>query len=350
MPIGASNGLFPATNAASPAAAELWKPVGRTADGNGGLSALDRAFRPADVDGVSVSPLGKALSGAAAKLFEKLDTKARGMLEDLVSSGRMSAEEVVKGLRGIAKDAVARRYRDEAPLTEEEQRREDANRARWDKQAAYENGLSSILKEMSADRRADRHPDDSDTRSDHSLDGLRARTVEIKEYFQREEARQDRIRSYKTAFEAENGPLEPIDHEAIGDQFMRKRRDIQRSDLFSGEADSDPFSKADKEAADTLRDLGFTARVYREAAKSYAADVDLDAVGAAAAAADSGTDAAPPAAASAQRSNGESALSLLGAGNGLSGAAAKPAAADSGPPEAVESLLQALKGRKSLLV
>lgn len=58
-------------------------------------------------DTVSMSALGKRLTGAAADLFGALDPKARGMLEDVVNSGKMSADDVVKGLSAIAKNAAA---------------------------------------------------------------------------------------------------------------------------------------------------------------------------------------------------------------------------------------------------
>ncbi|RJF83571.1 hypothetical protein D3877_02660 [Azospirillum cavernae] len=69
-----------------------------------------------------MSPLGKALTGAAAKLFKELDSKTRGKLDDLVSTGVLKAENVVKGLRGIAEDAVEERYGKELPLNAEETR------------------------------------------------------------------------------------------------------------------------------------------------------------------------------------------------------------------------------------
>lgn len=71
-------------------------------------------------DTVSVSKLGKALTGLAANAFEHLDSDSKKQLESLVESGRVSADDAVKGLRSLAKSALFNRFLGEAPVTAEE--------------------------------------------------------------------------------------------------------------------------------------------------------------------------------------------------------------------------------------
>ncbi|WP_376967051.1 hypothetical protein ABNQ39_34545 [Azospirillum sp. A26] len=68
-------------------------------------------------DSVSVGKLAKALKGPAADAFQYLDPKARGMLEGLVTSGKMSADEVVDGLNHLAKTAGFDRFMTQSPAT-----------------------------------------------------------------------------------------------------------------------------------------------------------------------------------------------------------------------------------------
>lgn len=159
MSIGA-NGLFTATGAGTGADAAVWKPVNKAAatGGTGGLSALDKAFLAEGArDSVAMSTLGKALTGSAAKLFEQLDGKARGALEEAVSSGRMSAEEVVKGLRGLAKRAALERYEQEGPRTELEEERVAElrqRRAKLTEDPEYEAALAELYREGQASSEA----------------------------------------------------------------------------------------------------------------------------------------------------------------------------------------------------
>lgn len=73
------------------------------------LSALETAFfTKAQMDSLKLSPLAEALSGseAASQLFEQLDPRARNHLAELISTRLLTVEDVVKGLRGMAKEAV----------------------------------------------------------------------------------------------------------------------------------------------------------------------------------------------------------------------------------------------------
>lgn len=72
-------------------------------------------------DTVTVSKLGKALTGMAAKAFEHLDSDSKKQLESLVESGRVSADDAVKGLRSLAKNALFNRFTTESGHSAEEQ-------------------------------------------------------------------------------------------------------------------------------------------------------------------------------------------------------------------------------------
>lgn len=81
-----------------------YKPV---SNGSGGSGAAAGPAASGRGDSVSMSALGQRLTGAAADVFSALDPKARGMLEEVVSSGKISADDAVKGLTAIAKNAAA---------------------------------------------------------------------------------------------------------------------------------------------------------------------------------------------------------------------------------------------------
>ncbi|RJF82146.1 hypothetical protein D3877_18980 [Azospirillum cavernae] len=95
-----------------------WKPV--AVPSHGDSSEVVRA-KAAGGDSVSVSPLGQSLKGVAADMFSLLDQKGKGMLEKLVSSGSMSAEEVALGLRAAATDGAFGRYAETRPRDVEDQ-------------------------------------------------------------------------------------------------------------------------------------------------------------------------------------------------------------------------------------
>lgn len=112
----APNALFSTAKSTNPFATQS------TSTANAGVfTAKTPAAAGAATDSVSVSPLAQALTGAAAELFDKLGDKAKNMLNDFVKAGLVSADEVVSGLRGIAKDAVASRYGETRELGAEEQ-------------------------------------------------------------------------------------------------------------------------------------------------------------------------------------------------------------------------------------
>ncbi|WP_162487971.1 hypothetical protein [Azospirillum lipoferum] len=89
--------------AASSSSAGLWKST-TSSPAKAGVGTT-QAHTPVG-DKVSMSKLGEALTGRAADAFKHLDAKARGMLDGLVNSGAVKAEDVVKGLQALATAAV----------------------------------------------------------------------------------------------------------------------------------------------------------------------------------------------------------------------------------------------------
>jgi hypothetical protein len=87
-----------------------WSKTTGTAKASADTPAVLTKTRAAD--SVSVSPLGKALTGTAAEVFAHLGKKERALLEGIVSSGAMSAEDVAAALNEAVDAAIASRSKD----------------------------------------------------------------------------------------------------------------------------------------------------------------------------------------------------------------------------------------------
>ncbi|MBY6261976.1 hypothetical protein EI613_08555 [Azospirillum sp. 412522] len=248
--------------------AGAWKPVSAAAGKSKSLVAT--AFSPPSAeagDNIDVSPLGKALTGAAAKVFEKLDGKARGMLEDYVKTGVLSANDVVKGLRGIAKEAVQNRYLSEAPRTQEEidygEKKKSANERKLNFGMEQMNIIRSFSDKM---EQADRENSGGDA------------VGSKKELLYKEMT--SSLESHKKNFVESYGSLDEKimkDGEEIDEDFVMRRlsNNLRHSDIFSGEEDSAVFSSTDSKAVEKLFNVGFRPAVYRNAAKAFADETDL---------------------------------------------------------------------------
>ncbi len=257
-----ANTLFSTLSAPSAAA---WKPVSTAAAG-GGKSLVATAFSAPSAQGadsVDVSPLAKALTGSAAKVFEKLDGKARDMLEGYVKSGVLTADDVVKGLRGIAKQAVKIRYFDEAPSTKEEIEMGEKMRAIHDKRLKYGNDMHDIFGSFSKEI------------SEVEEGNLDEQEKKIK-IFDISKRQSKTISEYIKDFSEKYGPFD----EEVDSSLSERRlgNNIRHSDIFSGDEDSNISSKKDNDAVVKLFDAGFRPALYRDAAKSFAAEVDLSRV------------------------------------------------------------------------
>lgn len=140
-----SVGMFSAT---SPAASGQWKPV----TGGAGATAASWGATGVRQDSVSVSKLGRALTGMAAEVFSYLDDKTRSTLESIVEQGTLSADEVVDGLKAYGKDALFSRYLQERTPTAAEVESQKKQADDMASLQAYMNGLGSVRKEQT-DRR-----------------------------------------------------------------------------------------------------------------------------------------------------------------------------------------------------
>lgn len=250
-----ANSLF---STASTTQAGPWKPVNK-ADG-AGKSLVTTAFSPPSTQGtdsVDVSPLGKALTGVAAKVFEKLDSKARGMLEGYVKAGVMTAEDVVGGLRAIGKEAVRNRYMNK--LWEDDGGTKasaiDAREDNYNRQMRFMDGAAKLMKNLGAAGAEDTTASAAETK--YMMDSLQ---------------------SYEYNFKEENGDFSPINYGHDQSYIARSARDLKNSALFSDEGDGDFFSKSDTASLSKLIDLGFDSPVYANAAKAAVSDIDLSGV------------------------------------------------------------------------
>lgn len=268
-----ANGLFSATTTAATSA---WKPTNAAASAAGSKSLVASAFAPpAEADSVSVSPLGKALTGAAAKLFKELDSKTRGKLDDLVSTGVLKAEDVVKGLRSIAKDAVEERYRKELPLNAEETRQSEAQAAHREKFNAYVAGSAAVGREVSSILHDESFSSSPLTLPNGEMESAADAEKRTKEHDDKIHAAEDKIKAYDANFIKENGSLEAPTVDPQKTHEYRAGQNLRRAGLFDDESDRDIYSLDDLAAAGKLRDLGIGPREYADAAKKYAAGVDL---------------------------------------------------------------------------
>lgn len=264
-----ANTLFSALPTAQAAS---WKPMGTAAAGKS-KSLVATAFSAPSAeagDSVEVSPLGKALTGVAAKVFEKLDGKARGMLEDAVKTGSLTADDVVKGLRGIAKEAVQARYLSEAPRTQEEMEYGEKMRSISERKLKFSAEQTDIRNSFSKQM--------EQVEAENYEDGF---SISKKVGLAKEMS--SKLEDHKKNFIETYGSLDEKvmkDGEEIDGNFMARRlsNNLKHSDIFSGEEDSAVFSKADSQAVEKLFNAGFRPAAYRNAAKAFADETDLDGI------------------------------------------------------------------------
>jgi len=101
-------------------------------------------------DSVDVSSLSKAMTDRAAEFFSHMDEKQRGALETLVKSGRISAEEAVKGLQYWADETSFFKSMGKVPPTQEEIENRAASQALYDRIKDRENALVGVTQAADA--------------------------------------------------------------------------------------------------------------------------------------------------------------------------------------------------------
>lgn len=248
-------------------AAGYWKPV-QSGTGSSGTqsSSVGSAGK---TDAVSVSKLGEALTGAAADVFKQLDSKARGMLEGLVNSGKISAEDAVTGLKSMATKATFNRYVSERPRDDEDKQRLADSEAAWQKLQAYGSRMSGALSEVG---RKTQEIQEAQQRGDISMDEMNERLKPVQDAFKSE------IAATRGAYG------KPTDQTAIlsdASGFTKNMQGFKSALASMGEdAGFAELYAPDGEAAEQkLQDLGFDRAVFGNAFQKYAETVDLPGIG-----------------------------------------------------------------------
>ncbi|HYH21033.1 MAG TPA: hypothetical protein VD995_20700 [Azospirillum sp.] len=216
-------------------------------------------------DTVSVSTLGKALTGRAAEAFQYLDPKARGHLEKLVDTGAASADDVVRGLRALANTALFNRYATERPrdaqdqkLTLEAQRLEDDFRNQMRDDAALREKRAAIY---GARESGEITEDEFKTQILASAKEY----AELGEKYAKPEGAPDALGALANA------------------SFSKSFKQFAALDMGADDAGPDAIAaKEDLAAMEKLGGLGFDVTLFRDAFIRYAADTEIPGLGSAA--------------------------------------------------------------------
>lgn len=320
-----------------------WKPVTTSAAGGGSAPAAELAKSAGKPDdSLSVGKLGQALSGRAAEAFRHLDAKSRGMLEGLVNSGAIGAEDVVRGLRYHADKAAFDRYMQETPDAVGGERAAPGSSP---PKPGF-SGLEQASKEL-AEKRKSAHADyESGVISYEALQERLKEAVGALGEGGGDKAggAEDTMRTFANT---------------LGANLQQKRQDYMAAK--GGEV----YAEEDLAAAMKLGELGFHRMTFRDAFMRYAAEADVPGLGPAAGsakneAAESATPApttpatsAPaataPAAPAADPSNARAAVSMLQSALG-GGKTAAPSAAFGGASDnnaLLDALARSLKAGKA---
>ena len=259
------------TKAAQSAATATWKPVSSgSGPGNDGAAVLG-ALKQGQTDQVSVSKLGQALTGVAADAFNHLNGKAKGFLEKLVNSGKISADEVALGLRSAASEATFNRYVAERPQDEEDKRRLAASNAVSDRMQTYLGGLETARTAFGAAR---------DQLHEQQAGGLLS-----------EAGMQEQLAPLQAGFDASAQELDSqygkADRDAdlanLGDDggFAKNVNGFNAAMAVGTDKDGfvNPTSSEGKAAGAKLFQLGFGPEMFGSAFDDFAATVDVPGIG-----------------------------------------------------------------------
>lgn len=290
-----------------------WKPVQSGTDSSG--HPLSSVGSRGHTDAVSVSKLGQALNGAAADVFKQLDSKARGMLEGLVNSGKISAEDAVTGLKSMATKATFNRYVAERPRDEEDKQRLADSEAAWQKLQAYGSRMSGALSEVG---RKTQDIQEAQQRGEISMEEMNERLKPVQDAFKSE------IAATRGAYG------KPTDQTAIlsdASGFTKNMEGFKSALASMGEdaGFADLYAPDGEAAEQKLEELGFDRTVFGNAFQTFAETVDIPGIGA--------KSASPKAAAAAAPTPAPAAESKIA--TETPAVASKPAAENPPPPETV---------------
>jgi len=307
-----------------------WKPVQSGTGSSGHQSSSVGSGEKTDA--VSLSKLGQALNGAAADVFKQLDSKARGMLEGLVNSGKISAEDAVTGLKSLATKATFNRYVSERPRDKEDTQRLADSEAAWQKLQAYGSRMSGALSEVG---RKTQEIQEAQQRGEISMDEMNERLKPVQDAFKGE------IAATRGAYG------KPTDQTAILSDASGFTKNMQgfKSALASMGEDAgfaDLYAPDGEAAEQKLQELGFNRTVFGSAFQKFAEAVDIPGIGSKSAAPDADGAAPTPAPAAESKIATESPAitSKPTAETPPPDTVSKPASSDPGNAQAALSTLQ----------
>ncbi|WP_448207875.1 hypothetical protein [Azospirillum sp. sgz302134] len=259
--------------AASTATAK-WKPISaaQVAEGNWKATSapVTKPVAPSG-DSVEVSGLAKSLTGVAGKVFAALGSKGRAMLEGFVKSGQMSEEEVARGLRSMATSAVRGRFMKERPQDEED-------KAWAEKGALADKALHRKMERMNQASEVvgrERQAAHADFEKTQDTEAFQARMQPVYEAFRKEGEAID-----QEARDTAGGDPMEVSTAAMNHFLKKGMTEFEKLDF--GDEDGGFLPTKDKKGAaavEKMADLGFIARVYRNALAHFAADVDIPGIG-----------------------------------------------------------------------
>lgn len=252
---------------------EHWKPVSSAPVASGSAKTAGQT-----VDSLSVSKLGQALTGKTAEIFKHLDPKARTMLDEFVSSGKASTDDVARGLQQLAEYATFNRYVEETPNTSaENQAFQNAYAKHPDPKEAYK-----VIGQVAEGRKAAHN---AYANGEISHDQLRDQLKEATSAFAASDAFKDT---------GEPGFTELFGNAAAA-VLKRKEGEFLTQQQASGDSTSEGIgSEEGYNAMMKLGELGFNQTVFKDAFVKYAQAADVPGLGPKAKA--SAPEAAPPAA------------------------------------------------------
>jgi len=261
--------MINATVFGSTASSVQWKAV--TTSSSGSASSL---FKPSggSTDSVSVSKLGQALSGVAADAFKHLDPKARGTLENLVNSGQISADDAVEGLRSLATKATFGRYTRERPKDDQDRQMLSAKESAWNNlqsSGARMGEAREVYTKTLANLQA------SQERGEISMEDMRTKL----------EPAQKKFDETLTSIRASSGEADGDNSVLFNtDGFGKNVRGFEAAMASQSSEDgfTSPYSEKGNAAEQKLAALGFSAQVFGNAFKNFAATVDIPGIGRAA--------------------------------------------------------------------
>lgn len=211
-------------------------------------------------DSVGISKLAQAMTGPASSFLTHMDDKERGQLDELVRSGRVSAEDVVKGLAHWADELTFMKAMSFVPATEEEisqSKQQAAGRAAFEEGMR---GLSDAAREQEA-------------LTEEYSQALETGTGDLQDISRRMEEASVRYReasSNARALDAAGGDRAL----QFQERFARRFQVVAQAKAASGHPDGAVMSTAEnKAAADRLSQAGLDLFALKNARQSFSASI-----------------------------------------------------------------------------